>query len=250
MAIGWLAHGAGGSAEAAEDATALAETELARFYETHTGKGHLGDVLGDAFQVMRTDGTRYDREGYMARHPSLSRYQLSDVRAIRSGDVLTVSYFAAVDGEIEGLGRTGGGVPRLAVFTKVADQWKLQAIANLALGLVSNPEAEGKKAIDAWVGAVVSGDKAKVEAVLAPEFQIVRADGSAYDAAGYLASTLPRFGKPPEIKNVIVTGFGDYLVARYAIATDKGDAARLTVFRKSGSAWLVVAHANFFGLVQ
>src|SRR5260221_10681725 len=83
MAVGWMARGAGGSAEAAEDDATLAETQLARFYETHTGKVDIADVLGDAFQVMRTDGIRYDRAGYMARHPSLTRYKLTDMKAIR-----------------------------------------------------------------------------------------------------------------------------------------------------------------------
>ena len=97
---------------------------------------------------------------------------------------------------------------------------------------------------------MVSGDLASIKAVLAPEFQIVRADGSAYDKAAYLASSLPRFDQPPEVKNPVVTGFGDYLIARYMLATAKGDAPRLTVFRKRGNDWLVVAHANFAGLIQ
>src|SRR5262249_59103566 len=102
MTAGWVARG--GGAEATEDDAVLAETALNRFYETHTGKIDIADVLGDAFQVMRTDGKRYDRAGYMARHPTLSRNKLTGIKAIRSGDVLTVSYFAAVDGEIEGIG--------------------------------------------------------------------------------------------------------------------------------------------------
>src|SRR5262245_36527642 len=109
IAAGWVARGSGGTAEAAEDDTALAETVLDRFYETHTGKVEIADVLGDAFQVMRTDGKRYDRAGYVARHPMLSRFKLTGIKAIRSGDILTVSYFAAVDGEIEGVGRATGG---------------------------------------------------------------------------------------------------------------------------------------------
>jgi ketosteroid isomerase-like protein len=251
IAIGWAAREAG-SAEAADDDMALAQTQLARFYDALTGKAELADVLGDAFQIMGTDGTRYDRAGYVARHPSYSSYKLSDLTAIRSGDVLTASYFAAVNGEVEETGGASGGDPRLAVFAKAGDQWKLQSIANLGLGLglASNPEAEGKNAIAGWVGAVVSGDLARVKAVIAPEFQIVRADGSAFDAAGYLASTLPKFDKPPAVKNPVVTGFGDYLIARYVLATDKGDAPRLTIFRKSGTTWLVVAHANFAGLAR
>jgi hypothetical protein len=248
IAGGWM--GRGFTATAEEDAAQLANAQLARFYDALTGKGDLNDVLGDAFQVMRTDGTRYDRAGYIARHPAYTSYKLSDLKAARAGDVLTASYFAAVNGQVEDFGRASGGDPRLAIFTEVNGTWKLQAIANLGLGLASNPLAEGKKAVEAWVGAVASGDKAKVKAVIAPEFQIVRGDGSAYDAAAYLDSTLPSFSKPPATDDFVVSGFGDYLVARYTLVTDRGKAPRLTVFRKSGPDWLVVAHANFTGTTQ
>jgi hypothetical protein len=250
MVAGWAARGSGGRAEAADDDSALATAALAPFYDALTGKGDLADVLGDAFQIMRTDGTRYDRAGYIARHPALSSYKLSDVHAVRSGDVLTVSFFATVRGEIENVGRTIDGEPRLAVLTKVGERWKLQSLATLGVGLAANLDAEGKKAIAAWVGAVASGDKSRVSAVLAPEFQIVRSDDTAYDATSYLASTLPKFDRVPEAKNPVVTGYGDYLIARYDLVTDKGLAPRLTVFRKSGDAWLVVAHANFAGFEQ
>jgi hypothetical protein len=242
----------GGPARAADDAAALAETQLARFYDALSGKGDLADVLGGGFQVMRTDGTRYDRAGYIARHPSYTSYKLSDVQAALDGDVLTVSYFAAVNGQVEDIGRQTGGDPRLAVFTRANGVWKLQSVANLGLGLASNPKPEGQKAVEAWVGAVVTGDVAKIRAVLAPEFQIVREDGSAYDAEGYLKSKLPKFDSAPAINALTVTGFGDYLVARYEIAVgkQKGSGARLTVFRKSGTTWLVVAHANLVGRVH
>ena len=244
-----MARGPGGAAEAAEDDAALALTQLTRFYESLAGKGDIADILGEAFQVMRTDGIRFDRAGYIARHPSVSRYKLSDVKAIRSGDVLTASFFSAFNAEIEGIDRTTGGDPRLAIFTKVGDGWKLQAVANLGLGLAANQEAEGKKAIEAWVGAVVSGDLARIKAVLAPEFQIVRADGSAYDKAAYLASSLPKFDKPPEVKSPVVTGFGDYLIARYMPRDRQGRCAAADGLPQARQCWLVVAHANFAGLV-
>jgi hypothetical protein len=98
----------------------------------------------------------------------------------------------------------------------------------------------------------MSGDVARIKAVLSPEFQIIREDGSAYDAAGYLKSKLPKFKGEPSIRGLVATGFGDYLVARYTIdvGKQKGTGVRLTVFRKSGSAWLVVAHANLGGRVH
>jgi hypothetical protein len=239
-------------ARAAEDPDALAQTQLARFYDALSGKGDLGAVLGDAFQIMRTDGTRYDRVGYIARHPAYTSYKITGVKAALAGDTLTVSYFAAVNGQVEDTGRATEGDPRLAVFTRAGGEWKLQSIANLGLGIASNPKPDAEKAVEAWVGAVMSGDVTRIRGVLAPEFQIVREDGSAYDAVGYLKSNLPKFKDAPTIDGLIATGFGDYLVARYTVdvGKEKGTGVRLTVFRKSGSAWLVVAHANLGGRVH
>lgn len=251
FASGWAMRS--GGAEAQEDAASLAEAQLTRFYEALAGRGALADVLGDAFQVMRTDGTRYDRETYLTRPPAYSAYKLGNVRALQAGNVLTATYFAGATGTVEETGVASEDQPRLAVFTKAAEEWKLQAIANLGMGLISDPAEAGKKAVDGWVGAVASGDRANVEKVLAPEFQIVRADGTAYDAEAYLQSELPRFPEPPKIGSLVVTGYGDHIVARYEIESKitLGDeielryGPRLTVFRKGGDGtWLVVAHAN------
>lgn len=254
IATGWSLR----ESEAQEDAAVLAEAQLTRFHEALAGKGKLDDVLGDAFQLMRTDGTRYDREGYLARPASLSGWKLADIKAIQSGDLLTATYFSSITAQIEGAGIASEGDPRLVVFTRVGGEWKLQAFATLGLGLMVNPDAQGRAAVEAWVGAVVSGDLEKVRAVLAPEFQIVRADGTAYDKEAYLQSDLPRFDKMPEIETLVVTGYGDYLVARYIIPLgpklgseeEQLNGPRLTVFRKSGQSWLVVAHANFASILR
>jgi len=114
-------------------------------------------------------------------------------------------------------------------------------------------QAEGEKAVQAWVDAVVSGDVDRIRAILAPEFQILRADGTAYDKESYLNSNLPRFPNAPKMSALVVTRHGDILVARYELSTggvrgEQGEgpqAPRLTVFRKEGDSWLVVSHANF-----
>jgi ketosteroid isomerase-like protein len=258
FAAGWtLREGAG--AEAQEDAAVLAEAQLTRFYEALAGRGELGEVLGDAFQIMRTDGTRYDRAAYPSRPPSYSAYKLGDIRAFQAGDVLTATYFADATGTIEDKSIASEDQPRLAVFTRADGEWKMQGIANLGMGLMSDPAEAGKKAVDAWVNAVASGDPAAIGKVLAPEFQIVRADGTAYGAEAYLQSEFPRFPEPPQIGTLVVTGHGDHLVARYEINSKimLGDEAelrhapRLTVFRKGfDGTWLVVAHSNFAALQQ
>lgn len=118
--------------------------------------------------------------------------------------------------------------------------------------------AEATGAINAWFAAIMSRDPATLGKVLAPEFQIMRADGSGYDAAGYPTSELPVIAEMPTIEDLVATREGDILVARYMVNLDstrdgktvEAYAPRLTVFRRSGDAWLVVAHGNFATLEQ
>ena len=135
----------------------------------------------------------------------------------------------------------------------------MQALANLGMGLMSDPAAAGKAAVDSWVGSVAAGDKEALGRILAPEFQIVRSDGTAYGVEAYLQSELPRFPEPPEIGALVVTGYGDYLVARYEITSEVTIGSeqelrygpRITVFRKGpGGPWLVVAHANLAAIAR
>ena len=257
FAGGWAVRG--GGAEAQEDAATVAAAQLERFYEALAGRGELSAVLGDAFQIMRTDGTRYARETYLSRPPSYSGYKLGDVRAFQAGDVLTASYYAGVTGTLEGSGIASDDQPRLAVFTRDGGEWKMQALANLGMGLMRDPAAAGKAAGDSWVGSVAAGDKEALGRILAPEFQIVRSDGTAYGVEAYLQSELPRFPEPPEIGALVVTGYGDYLVARYEITSEVTIGSeqelrygpRITVFRKGpGGTWLVVAHANLAAIAR
>jgi ketosteroid isomerase-like protein len=114
-------------------------------------------------------------------------------------------------------------------------------------------DAEGLAANQAWWGALVTGTVAAVDAVLAPEFQIMRADGSSYDKEDYLGSRLPVVVAIPEFSQMVVTAHEDLLVTRYYVSvqetrdgqTVEAHAPRLTVFRKDGDTWLVSAHANF-----
>lgn len=114
-------------------------------------------------------------------------------------------------------------------------------------------DAEGLAANQSWWGALVAGTPDAVGGVLAPEFQIMRADGSAYDKDDYLASQLPKVDAIPEFSQMAVTGHDDLLVTRYYVtvketrdgATVEAHAPRLTVFRKEDGKWLVIAHANF-----
>ena len=248
----------GPAANAAEDLDALARAQVERFYAGTAGKAPLAEILGEGFQLIRTDGTRYDRSGYLANPASLQTFELDGFKANRTGDALVATFFASFQGTVEGVGYDVTRSPRLAVFTRVGGDWKLQAFANLGFGSVVDPEAEARKAVDSWLGAVASGEKKRIGSVLAPEFQIARADGSAYGAAEYLESDLPKIMGSPAVENLVATGYGDLLVARYRLTFDatlggkavEAHAPRLTVFRRSEGAWLVVAHANFAEVKQ
>jgi ketosteroid isomerase-like protein len=118
---------------------------------------------------------------------------------------------------------------------------------------VADLDAEGLAANQAWWGALVTGTIPAIDAVLAPEFQIMRADGSSYDKEDYLGSQLPIVAAIPEFSRMVVTAHENMLVTRYYVTvqetrdgqTVQAHAPRLTVFRKDGDSWLVSAHANF-----
>ncbi len=122
----------------------------------------------------------------------------------------------------------------------------------------SDLQSQGMAALKAFWGAIVAGTPQALDPVFAPEYQVERADGSGMDREGYLKSELPKVAAIPEFTSVKVTGSGDVLVVRYYVTIDstrKGKlvqrhAPRLTVFRKQGDSWLVVAHANFATLAK
>jgi len=119
-------------------------------------------------------------------------------------------------------------------------------------------QAEVRGAIDGYFAALMTGEPDKVAAVLAPEFQIMRADGVGYDAKGLPQSILPIISEMPAIEKLTVTAEGDIAVATYFVNVDSTRdgasvetyAPRLTVFRKAGDAWLMVSHSNFAALEQ
>lgn len=114
-------------------------------------------------------------------------------------------------------------------------------------------EAEILAALDGWFGAVASGDPAIIAGYLAPEYQIQRANGDGYDRESYLTSHLPLIADIPAIEGLVLTANGDLVVARYVLVVDEiidgaqvnPIAPRLTVLRRDGDDWLIVAHANF-----
>ena len=102
--------------------------------------------------------------------------------------------------------------------------------------------------------AVMSGPEA-VAPLLAPEYQIMRSNGIGYDRDGYLKTGVGTVKIKPDFSHhdLHVTKANDVLVVRYMLEIDetisgepiKKRAPRLTVFRKVGDQWKVVAHSNF-----
>jgi ketosteroid isomerase-like protein len=144
------------------------------------------------------------------------------------------------------------GTPNRRDFSILA----LAGLAAMAAGTAGAEaalsEEQARAALDPWIDAIMTGDPAAVEKVLAPEYQILRSDGSGHDKAGYLRA-LPKHNAATVFSDIIATGDGGVMVIRYRIETDqtvngkavKGVSPRLSVFRRDGDRWLLSAHANF-----
>jgi len=130
-------------------------------------------------------------------------------------------------------------------------------------GSASSPEpvdlqVEIRGAIEGYFAALMTGEPDKVAATLAPEFQIMRTDGIAYDSKTLPTSILPIISEMPAIEKLTVTAKGEIAVATYFVNVDQtrdgvlveAYAPRLSVFRKDGDGWLMVSHSNFAALEQ
>ena len=92
---------------------------------------------------------------------------------------------------------------------------------------------------------------AALEAFLAPEFQIVRANGDLLGREAYLEA--PADVEDFTIGDVVATRGGDVIVVTYLIETTETidgveqatTAPRLSVFRLVDGVWQLSAHANF-----
>jgi hypothetical protein len=132
----------------------------------------------------------------------------------------------------------------------------LAGVAGVASATTPISPEEALNALDPWIDAVFTGDPIIVEKVLAPEFQILRSDGSGQDKTSYL-KLLPKQRFRPRLSDIVATGAVDIMVVRYRIEThqtvdgkeNKGISPRLSVFRREAGQWLISAHANFAAMV-
>ena len=130
----------GGSAESSpspsQDPKALA-TELIDRYAVavfERDQQALGELLSDAYVLRRTDGSGYDRQGYIDALATGSDYELvdytiSDVEAKQDGDILVATF--TLEAEILEGGRsvTSAPSPSLVTFVRVDGEWKLASDA-------------------------------------------------------------------------------------------------------------------------
>lgn len=123
-----------------------------------------------------------------------------------------------------------------------------------AAPVLDDPTAEGVALIDGYMSilGLPADDKAAgLDGLLAPGFQVVRANGDRQDRAEYLAS--PPTVETYAISDARATQDDDLLVVSYLFEASEvldgveqtTTAPRLSVFRWSGGEWLLAAHANF-----
>ena len=116
----------------------------------------------------------------------------------------------------------------------------------------SNTTTTATQLVNRFFTLVEKRDVNGLNQFLSPAFQIERADGSGGTKAQYLSAlpTITSFS----VSNVVATQTGSVMVVTY-LATIQGvvngktptpgAAPRLSVFVRQGSAWRLVAHANF-----
>lgn len=119
-------------------------------------------------------------------------------------------------------------------------------------------ESEARAAITAVFDALATGDAETVRPFIAPEFQLVRSDGAAYNKEEYLARSIPHIDSTPVINDLVVTRNGDIVVTRMRLQIEEeldgkkaeSNAPQLIVFRVTGDTWQVVASGNFAKLAE
>lgn len=119
-----------------------------------------------------------------------------------------------------------------------------------------DPSATGRELVTRWLTTLRNGDS--VADLMAPNFQIQRADGSAATRDQYLArqATVSEFEVGDE---VLASQAGRTLSVRWSIKVteevegvlyENVEAPRLTVFEWVDGSWLIVGYANFNPVVS
>ena len=93
-----------------------------------------GNLLSEAYLLRRSDGSGYDRAGYVSALAEGSDYELvdykiTDITARQDGDILVAMF--TLDADIQENGRSviSEPSPSLVTFVRVGDEWKLASDA-------------------------------------------------------------------------------------------------------------------------
>lgn len=237
------------------DDSDIAEAEglINQFYDAlGPDSSALTGFLSEGFQIIGSDGRRFDRSEYLEFPKSITSYDVSDIVALRDGDILTATFNIGYRGSFEGQERSVPHLPRLAVFSQENDNWKLIAFAALGTG-INDVTAEATMALSQWFEAVASGDANRIRAVVSPDYQIQRSNGKGFTLEEYLSGNLPVTNKVAVMQDLVATSFNNTVVTRYKLRVDEiidgrpveTLAPRMTVFQRINGVWLVAAHANF-----
>lgn len=94
----------------------------------------LGSLLSDAYQLRRSDGSGYDRQGYVdalaeGSNYDLVDYTITDVKARQDGDVLVATFLLEAEILENGTPVTSEPSTSLVTFVRVDGQWKLASDA-------------------------------------------------------------------------------------------------------------------------
>lgn len=120
----------------AQDTQALAASLVEEYGQAVIKRDQeaLGNLLSGAYVLRRTDGSGYDRAGFVEALGDQSDYELvsykiKDLQAKRDGDVLVATFL--LDGVVMENGRPVTSQPStsLVTFVRVDGQWKLASDA-------------------------------------------------------------------------------------------------------------------------
>ena len=113
--------------------TQLVDGFLSTLKGAKTDTAALSAILAPDFQLVRADGTREDKESYLANPAEVFKYEIKNLRAVADtaggAATLTVSFDVAIDEVINGQSITTTS-PRLGAFEWSNGEWLLLSWAN------------------------------------------------------------------------------------------------------------------------
>jgi len=231
-------------AAANDEVDGLARDLIGRFYDALAPDNTaLAQFLGDGFQIIGSDGLRFDRETYLSYPKAVVSYEISDLVARRGGDVLTATFEVGYTGEFEGAARTVPRLARLAVFHQSAGDWKLLALAALGTG-ENDVDGTAAEVVAKWRAAIASGDAARVRVLASPDFQLQRADGNGRSLDDMSEVAMDSHA-PAVVEGLVATSFSNTMVTRYTLRRDGRVAPHMTVFQRINGEWRAAADAEY-----